>query len=43
MRSDMNILFKNLYAEQVLVSIAFQTVGPPLEQNSNFKKFDFQW
>ena len=28
MRSEMNILFKNLYAEQILVSIAFHTVDP---------------
>ena len=28
MRSEMNILFKNLYAEQTLVSIAFDTVDP---------------
>ena len=26
MRSEMKILFKNLYAEQILVSIAFRTV-----------------
>ena len=28
MRSEMNILFRNLYAEQILVSIAFHTVDP---------------
>ena len=28
MRSEMNILFKNLYVEQILVSIAFHTVDP---------------
>ena len=28
MRSEMNILFKNLYVEQILVSIAFRTVDP---------------
>ena len=28
MRSEMNILFKNLYVEQILVSIAFHTVEP---------------
>ena len=42
MSSKMNILFKNLYAEQILVGIAFHTVDPTLEQNSNFKKFNFQ-
>ena len=28
MRFEMNILFKNLYAEQILVSIAFHTMDP---------------
>ena len=28
MRSEMNSLFKNLYVEQILVSIAFHTVDP---------------
>ena len=28
MRSEVIILFKNLYAEQILVSIAFDTVEP---------------
>ena len=28
MRSEMKILFKNLYVEQILVSIAFHTVDP---------------
>ena len=27
-RSEMNILFKNFYAEQILVSTAFHTVDP---------------
>ena len=31
MRSEMNILLKNLYVEQILVSIAFHTVDLPLE------------
>ena len=31
MRSEMKILFKNLYAEQILVSIAFNTVDPTFE------------
>ena len=30
------------YVEQILVSIAFHTMDPTLEQNSNFKKFNFQ-
>ena len=28
MPSEMKILFKNLYVEQILVSIAFNTVNP---------------
>ena len=28
MRSEMKILLKNLYVEQLLVSIAFHTVNP---------------
>ena len=28
MRSEMNILFRNLYAEQILVSIEFHNVDP---------------
>ena len=28
MRSKMKILFKNLYTEQILVTIAFHTMGP---------------
>ena len=28
MRIEMNILFKNLYAEQILVNIGFHTVDP---------------
>ena len=28
MRSEMNILFKNPYAEQMFVGIAFHTVDP---------------
>ena len=28
MRSKMNILFKSLYAEQILVSITFHTMDP---------------
>ena len=28
MRSEMNILFKNFYVEQILVSIAFHNVDP---------------
>ena len=28
MRSEMKILFRNLYAEQILGSIAFHTVDP---------------
>ena len=28
MRSEMKILFKNIYAEQIFVSIAFHTVDP---------------
>ena len=31
MRFEMNILFKNLYAQQILVSIAFHTVDPTFE------------
>ena len=27
-RSEMNILFKNLYVEKILVSVAFHTVDP---------------
>ena len=35
MSSEIKVLFKNLYAEEILVSIAFHTVEPPL-------KFNFQ-
>ena len=33
---------QELYAEQILVSIAFDSMDRTLEQNSNFKKFNFQ-
>ena len=41
MRSEMKILFKNLYAEQILVSIAFHTIDQIFGTNSNFKKIYF--
>ena len=31
MHSEMKILFKNLYSEQILVSIAFPTMDPTFE------------
>ena len=37
MGSEMKILFKNLYAKQILVGAAFHTV------DATFKKFNFQW
>ena len=33
MRSEMKILFKSLHAEQILVSVAFHTVGPTFGTN----------
>ena len=41
-RLELKILFQNLDAKQVLVSIAFHTVTLPLKQNSSFKKHNFQ-
>ena len=31
MRSEMKILFKNLYAEKIVISITFHTVDPTFE------------
>ena len=41
MDSEMKIMFKNLYVEQILISIAFHTVDPIFVENLNFKKNNF--
>ena len=41
MRSEMKIPFKNLYAEQILISIAFHTMDPTFgKKNLNFNDSD---
>ena len=41
MRSEMKIIFKNLYVEQILIRIAFPSVDPIFVKNLNFKKNNF--
>ena len=38
MRSEIKILFKNLYAEHILVSIVFHTMDPTFETKKEFQK-----
>ena len=41
MGSEMKIIFKNLYVEQILIRIAFPSVDPIFVKNLNFKKNNF--